>query len=85
MVESTPHDAKRIRWWWIVLAAVIGVLLFAATGITQGACYDSSDPAASYCTSGTMIPATAVPYAWGAYILLAGFLIYLAIRSRAHH
>src|SRR6218665_3051200 len=29
-----------------VLAAVIGVVLFVLTALTQGACYDSPDPAA---------------------------------------
>ncbi|MDQ1128329.1 hypothetical protein [Microbacterium sp. SORGH_AS_0888] len=92
MIELMPRETKRIRWWWIVLVGigigigigigVVGVVLFAATGVTQGACYDSSDPAASYCTTGTLIPSVAVPYLWGAYVLLVGFLIYLAIRSR---
>lgn len=69
-----------MRWRWVVLATAIGVLLFAATAITQGACYDSSDPAASYCTSGTLLPAAVAPFAWAGYLVLAAFLVHRAAR-----
>lgn len=83
MAESMPRDAQRVQWRWIVLAAAIGVLLFATTAITQGTCYDSSDPAASYCTSGMTVSAATAPFLWGGYVLLAGFLGHLAVRRRS--
>lgn len=65
-----------------MLTAAVGVLLFAATAITQGSCSDSGDPTKSDCTYGPTIPAVAAPYVWGAYLLLAGYLISLAFRRR---
>jgi hypothetical protein len=82
MAEPMTRDAKRVRWSWIVLAAALGALLSALTSITQGACYDSIDPAASYCSFDTIIPAAAAPYVWIAYSVLATVLVYRAIRPR---
>ncbi len=71
MADSKDRRARRVNGWWIVLVIALGLLAFALTGITQGVCYDSSDPAASYCTSGPVVPAVTVPYFWGGYVLLA--------------
>lgn len=80
MTASTTPRANGVRWSLILLAAALGIVLLALTAITQGACYDSSDPAASYCVSGPMIPAVAAPYVWIGYAGLAAFLVHRAVR-----
>jgi len=67
-----------------VLAAVIGVVLFVLTALTQGACYDSPDPAASYCTSDSIIPSSAARFVWIAFLGLAVYLVYRAVRPSTH-
>lgn len=59
---------------------MLAVLL---TGITQGACYDSSDPALSHCESGPMIGVAGV---WAVWTAWAGLVILGAVqmlRSRS--
>lgn len=80
MTDSAGRRANRARWPLIVFAAALGIVLFAMTAIAQGACYDSPDPAASYCTYGSPIPAAIAPYVWVGYAGLAAFLVYRAVR-----
>jgi hypothetical protein len=68
-----------------VLAAALGGVILALTTITQGSCFDSSDPNASYCTSSSIIPAAAVPFVWLAYLYIVAVLVYLAIRPITRH
>lgn len=60
-----------MRWGWIALIVVCGVCAVLLTGLTQGACYDSSDPTLSYCESGPVIGVAGVWVVWTLWLGLA--------------
>ena len=80
--HAHPRDANVPRWAWIVLAAIAGIAVLFVTGFTQGACYDSSDPAKSYCESGPIVGVAGVWIAWIAYGVFATFCVVKTVRAR---
>ncbi|MGI9822083.1 hypothetical protein [Agromyces sp. Marseille-Q5079] len=70
------------RWRWVGLAALVGVVVFFVTSITQGVCFDSADPAKSYCESGPAIGVAGTWVAWIAYVAFAAYCIAKAVRVR---
>jgi hypothetical protein len=55
----------------VALILVSGLLAVLLTGVTRGACYDSSDPALSYCESGPVIGVAGVWIVWTLWLGLA--------------
>ena len=76
---SLRRSAERApRWPWILLAVVLGAVVFVLTGLSQGACYDSVDPALSRCESGPLIGVAGV---WIVWVLYAASVIFCFRRA----
>ena len=67
MKASPPH---RVGWLAVAVLAILGVVL--GLGSQSGTCYDSSDPAQTYCTS---------PRAWWLAIPCAAVAIFALIKA----
>lgn len=75
-------ERRGVRWAWIALIAVCALFAVVLTNIRQGACYDSSDPALSYCESGPMIDVAGVWVVWALWLGLAIFGAVRMLRPR---
>lgn len=86
MSESTHRGLASAfsRWAWGALALTAAAVVFLATNLTQGACYDSgTDPAASYCTSGPVVGVAGVGVLWALWAILAAYCVHRILRRRA--
>lgn len=80
MTAPSQRVVKRIRWWWIALAAGVGLVVFGLASIDSTSCFDSPEPGGSYCTSVTLIPKAALLFVLVAYGLCVVFCVYRAFR-----
>ncbi|KQR93097.1 MAG: hypothetical protein J0I33_02020 [Microbacterium ginsengisoli] len=68
-------------WIWTAVAGAVALPLWAVSGLTQGACYDSSVPGRSYCTSGPVLGAPATAVLWTLWAIAVAACLVIAIRT----
>lgn len=73
---------RGIGWGWLLLALISGAAVWLATQVRSGSCADSSDPAASWCTSGSVLGEGGTIVAWGAWVLFALWCLQRALPRR---
>jgi len=69
----------RVRWGWIVFAVVLGLVVLFVTGFGGGSC-PSATGEATPCASEPFIGPVGVWVAWIAYVLLAAYAVWQAVR-----
>ncbi|MGN7947496.1 hypothetical protein ACTJKH_01995 [Microbacterium sp. 22215] len=79
---SQTDGGRRVRWVWLVAAAVLGLALLLTSGIRYGECSDSVEPLLSRCTDGSVIPGEMLPWVWVGYAVLLVVAITMAVRHR---